>query len=126
VTRIIVVLAVLSMLLVACGGDRVLTVDDAGERVSLSQGDELRVTLEGNATTGFIWELSDYDPAVIAPLGEPVYADAGGDRVGAPGEWTWTLRAVGDGESAVSFVYHRTWEDDPPASAFSFTAAVGG
>ena len=40
------------------------------------------------------------------------------------GTWTWTLRAVAEGESPVRFVYHRAWEDEVPASVFSFTAAV--
>jgi len=125
-TRIAALLAVLVVALAACGGVRSLTIDDDGNQVSLSPGDEIHVTLAGNATTGFVWELVEYDSSVMAPLGEPTYEEDGGDAVGAGGTWTWTLRALGDGESTVRFVYHRTWEDKPPASAFSFTAAVGG
>jgi inhibitor of cysteine peptidase len=91
----------------------------------LALGDEIQVTLDGNATTGFSWELVEYNPAVIAPVGEPTYeAAADGELVGTGGSWTWTLRAVAAGESPVRFVYHRTWEDEPPESTFSFTAAV--
>ncbi len=121
-----VVLAVVLMVVAAaCSGSQALTLDDDGERVSLAPGDEMQVTLDGNATTGFSWELVDYDPAVIAPVGEPTYDDDGGELVGAPGRWTWTLRAVAAGDSPVQFVYHRAWEEDPPESTFSFTAAVG-
>jgi predicted secreted protein len=124
-TRIAVVLAVLTLLLAACGGSRTLTIDADGDRVPLSPGDEIRVALVGNMTTGFTWDLVEYDAAVIAPLGDPTYEqDGSGDAVGTGGTWTWTLRAVAEGESPVRFVYRRSWEDEDPASVFSFTATV--
>lgn len=123
-TRVVFVV-VLLVVAVACAGSRGLSVDDDGTRVSLAPGDEIQVTLEGNATTGFSWELIEYDPAVIAPLGEPTYEESDGEQVGAGGTWTWTLRAAAAGDSPVRFVYHRTWEDEPPESSLSFTAAVG-
>ena len=107
-----------------CGGTPVITADDDGARIALAPGDEIQVTLAGNATTGFSWELAEYDAAVIHPLGEPAYDADGGDVVGSGGEWTWTLQAVAAGESPVTFVYHRPWEDVPPESTFSFVAAV--
>jgi len=124
-TRIIALLAIVAVALAACAGTRSLTIDDNEDRVSLSPGDEVQVTLDGNATTGFIWELAEYDSAVIDSLGEPTYEEETGDVVGAGGTWTWTLHAVGEGESMVRFVYHRTWEEKTPESVFSFTAAVG-
>ncbi len=124
-TRVAIVLSALILVLAACGGTRSLTIDDNGDRVSLSPGEEIRVSLDGNATTGFTWELVENDVTVIAPVGEPVYEEATGDMVGTGGTWTWTLRAVGTGESPVRFVYHRTWEDEPPAADYSFVAIVG-
>ena len=122
--RMVVVVVILMVVAVACSQGLALTIDDDGDRVSLTPGDEIQVTLAGNATTGFSWELADYDPAVITPLGEPTYEEDDGELVGAGGEWTWTLRAVAAGESPVRFVYHRAWEDEPPESVFSFVASV--
>lgn len=123
--RVIVAVAVLVVVVGACAGNDALTLDSDGDRVSLTPGDEIQVTLEGNATTGFSWELVEFDPGVIAPVGEPTYEADESDLAGAGGRWTWTLRAVAAGESPVRFVYHRSWEDEPPASSFSFTAVVG-
>ena len=122
--RIAVVVAILTVVAAACSQGLALTVDDDGDRVSLTPGDEIQVTLAGNATTGFSWELVEYDPAVITSLGEPTYEEGDGELVGAGGEWTWTLRVVAAGESPVRFVYHRAWEDEPPESVFSFVAVV--
>ncbi len=125
-TRVAVAVTVLMVGVVACGGNRALTVDDDGARVSLTPNEQITVTLEGNATTGFGWELVEYDPAVVMLLGEPTYEEGDEELVGAGGDWTWTLRAVAAGESPVRFVYHRSWEDEPPESGFSFTASVDG
>ena len=122
--RIVVVVAILMVVAVACSRGPSLTLDDEGDRVSLAPSDEIQITLAGNATTGFSWELVEYDPAVVTPLGQPTYEEDDGELVGAGGEWMWTLRAVAAGESRVRFVYHRTWEDEPPESVFSFVAVV--
>jgi inhibitor of cysteine peptidase len=124
-SRVGVLLTILVLAITACGGIRSLTIDNDGDWVPLSPGEKIEITLGGNATTGFIWELVEYDPAVITPLGDPSYEEDGGDAVGTGGTWTWTLRAVADGESPVRFVYHRSWEDQDPASIFSLTVAVG-
>ena len=123
-TRMVVVVTLLMVVAAACSQGSVLTLDDDGDRVSLAPSDEIQVTLAGNATTGFSWELIEYDPAVITPLGEPTYEEDDGELVGAGGEWTWKLRAVAAGDSQVRFVYHRAWEDEQPESVFSFVAAV--
>ncbi len=122
--RIVVVVAIMMVVAAACSQGLALSVDDDGDRVSLRPGDEIQVTLAGNATTGFSWELVEYDPAVITPLGEPTYEEGDVELVGAGGEWTWTLRGVAGGESQVQFAYHRAWEDEPPESVFSFVAVV--
>jgi len=123
--RVVLSMLLLLAVLGGCSGDRTVTVDNDGDRVSLAPGEEIRVTLDGNITTGFSWELVEYDPLIISPLGDATYEEDGGDTVGAGGRWTWTLQAVAAGETPVRFVYHRTWEEDPPAQTFSFTAVVG-
>ncbi len=101
-----------------------MTLDNNGERVALGPGDTIEVHLEGNATTGFNWELVDLDPKVISTEGEPVYETADTDLVGTAGTWIWTLVAQQPGECVVQFVYHRSWEDEQPEATFSFTANV--
>jgi inhibitor of cysteine peptidase len=124
--RVRVTLVGIGLMLVAsaCSGTGALAADNNGERVSLAPGDEIEITLEGNITTGFAWGLVDYDPTIIATVSEPAYVEGATDAVGVGGTWTWTLRAVSKGESLVSFVYERPFEDVPPVETFSFTAVV--
>jgi inhibitor of cysteine peptidase len=125
VTRSIVLLGFAAVLLTGCSAAHTLDIGDDGTRLSLAEGDKVTVTLEGNATTGYTWELVDYDPEVITPRGEPTYEAADTELVGGGGTWTWTLIAAEPGECSVGFVYHRPWEEVPPLGAFSFIATVG-
>ena len=122
--RVFALLALLAVTVAGCSASRSLGLEDDGTRVALRSGDEIEITLAGNATTGFSWELVEFDPAVITALGESVYEEVDTDLVGGGGEWTWTLAAQGSGECEVRFVYDRTWEDEPPEEAFSFFASV--
>jgi predicted secreted protein len=70
--RVFALLASLVVMLAGCSAGRSLGLDDDGNRVALSRGDEIEVTLEGNATAGFSWDLVEFDPAVITALAESV------------------------------------------------------
>jgi predicted secreted protein len=122
--RVLAVLTLLAVTAAGCSASRSLGLEDDGSRVALRSGDEIEITLAGNATTGFSWELVEFDPAVITALDEPVYEEVDTDLVGGGGEWIWTLAAQESGECEVRFVYHRTWEDEPPEETFSFIASV--
>ncbi len=116
---------VLLIVAAACTAEgQSLDASNDGTRVHLSPGGEVEVALEGNATTGFIWELVELDPDVIASGNEPAYKETESGAVGDGGSWTWTLVGQEQGECTVRFVYHRPWEDEPPEDTFSFTAVV--
>ena len=62
----------LLMLLTACGSAAVkLDEQDNGKSVDLESGKTVSITLEGNPTTGYGWEISEIDPAVAELAGEP-------------------------------------------------------
>ena len=123
-TRMFFTAAIALLMLAACAGDSTLTIEDNGDRIELIPGGEIQIALDGNITTGFAWNLVEYDAAVIETTGEPTYEEDGGDVTGAGGRWTWTMQAVAAGESPVRFEYRRPWEDVPPQSTFAIVVAV--
>jgi inhibitor of cysteine peptidase len=123
-----VVLTVVLVLVVGRGANGVHRLDagDEGAVVELAVGERIVLVLEGNATTGYEWELVQVDETVVAPAGEPEYRSAsGGD--GAGGTYTFRFDAVGTGEATVTLVYRRSWEAEEPGpeTRFTFTALVG-
>ena len=85
--------------------------------------------LEGNPTTGYAWQVTAIDAAVLAPAGEPDY-ESSSDADGAGGTYTFHFDVVGAGETEVVLQYFPSWEEPTDtAGRFAFTvraATPGG
>jgi len=100
------------MILTACSSAAVkLDEQGNGQSVELEAGQKLTVSLAGNPTTGYSWEVSEIDPAVVELVGEPDY-QSDSDLIGSGGVYTFVFKGVGPGQSGVKLVYHRSWETD--------------
>jgi inhibitor of cysteine peptidase len=104
--------------------ERWLTEADAGRTVDLHAGDRLSISLGGNPTTGYSWELAAVDKQVLAPLGKLGYA-ASSEAVGAGGVFAFEFEAVAEGQTALRLVYRRPWEKRRrPAQTFAVNVMV--
>jgi len=106
----------------------VLTAADAGLDLEVAVGDTIEVTLEGNPSTGYGWEVESVDAAVLEMVGEPEFVSAAAaDLVGAAGTFTFTFTAAAGGKTDLVLVYRRPWEADAtPADGFGATITVVG
>jgi inhibitor of cysteine peptidase len=101
------------------------TVDDAGREMELKKGQTLVVTLEGNPTTGYSWEVAEpLDGQVLRQVGEPEFK-AESEALGAGGEQTLRFEAVNTGKMTLKLVYHRPWEKGvDPLETYSIQVVV--
>ena len=105
-------------------GFRWLTEADAGGTVELRTGDRLSVSLTGNPTTGYSWELAAVDRHVLAPVDEPSY-QASSAAIGAGGMFAFEFEATATGRTELRLVYRRPWEKSrPPAQSFTVSVTV--
>ncbi len=108
-------------------GDVALGAEDDGSEVELAAGQTLEVTLESNPTTGYGWEVSEVDGAVLAQEGEAQFQEApteGEQVVGAGGVQTFRFTAS-PGETTLTLVYRRPWEKDvDPLETFTVHVTV--
>jgi inhibitor of cysteine peptidase len=116
------------LILAACGvwGPDTVQVreQDSGGTVELHRGDRLVVVLEGNPTTGYVWEQVAGDAAVIGSAGEPTFTPES-QALGAGGTVSVPFTAVGAGQTTLKLAYHRTFEPGvPPLKTFEVTAVV--
>lgn len=88
----------------------------------VEQGQQFKVTLPANHTTGYRWVLASMPPAkVVKLLGSKYLPDKaetknGVRRKGVGGREVWTFQAMGPGTTLISLYYVRTWEKgQPPA-----------
>ena len=101
-----------------------LTEADAGRLVELRVGDILEVILPGNPTTGFQWEVSEINSAILETIGEPKF-EPSSNAVGSGGNVTLRFEAVGTGQTELKLIHHRPFEENiPPMQTFEVTITV--
>ncbi len=94
-----------------------------GSKINLSMGQEFKVILPENPTTGFRWNPISSGESVCKLLDNAF--DLDGDTIGNGGSHFWLFQAVKEGSAKIEFVYSRSWEHDkPPARTFTLGVNV--
>ena len=102
-----------------------LNATDNNTTINVTAGEFLVVTLEGNPTTGYTWEVTEpLDEQVLRQVGEIAFVPES-DLIGAGGVQIATFEAVGAGEATIKLVYHRPWETEvEPVDTFTVNVTV--
>lgn len=124
-------LIILASLLYACGAQgssqtstRQLTEADNGRLIELNVGDTLEITLPGNPTTGFQWEVDSVDSAILRQVGESKF-EPSNNAVGSGGQVTFRFEAVGTGQTELKLIHHRLFEENvAPIQTFEVSVTV--
>jgi len=109
---LVAVVVVATCLVAGCVGE-VKTYTDSGQAVSIGLNQEFVIALGSNPTTGYGWQES-YDE-VILELVEKTYKpgeEAKGGVVGAGGVEHFRFKALKTGETEITIVYKRAWEEE--------------
>jgi inhibitor of cysteine peptidase len=93
-------------------------------KVKMKTGDTLEITLEGNPTTGYIWEKVEGDNTILSPQGDYKYTPAK-PLVGSGGKFVFTFQGAATGKTRLCLIYHRSFEKNvAPAKAFEIMVIV--
>jgi len=105
-----------------------VTANEAGKVVRAAVGNLVAITLQSNPSTGYNWELRDFDyGAADFYKSETLAAESGNALFGAPTKTVITLQAVKPGSQDITLVYRRLWEPpDQVAETFQFRLLVDG
>ena len=103
---------------------RTLQESDSGQAITLSPGEQFELTLSGNPTSGYQWEVSSYNAAYIQPAAEPGFQQSS-DLVGAGGYFQFRFQAVKPGRTTLKLVYRRPFEkQSKPLRTFTLKISV--
>ena len=95
-----------------------ITAADNGGSVQVAAGGQIKVTLPGNPTTGYVWQVTANDESILRPLGYAFTPDT--DAVGAGGVETFAFQVMAPGVVELELVNSRPWESDiAPAQTFA-------
>lgn len=83
-------------------------------------GDELRVTLDANPTTGYVWQRADTATNLLRQIGPIAYEtpSARSGLYGAPVKMVARFKAIAPGAATLRLVYVRPLEAVAPAQQF--------
>ncbi len=128
----VVVLVLMGMLLVvalsACGSAAAppleLTSQDNASQKAIGVGQQLKITLDANPTTGYEWAVDGVVPVQLEQLGEPQYSSQS-SLAGAGGMEVWTFVGKSAGVGTLKLKYWRSFEPTAaPVSTFEVTVDV--
>ena len=125
----VALLAVIGLLVASCGGSSVvnLTDVDSGSEVEVSTGDEVRIELDANATTGYEWVVAEGSELTFLELVDSEYLEPDTGLVGAPGIQVFEFEVAGEGSGILRLEYLRSFEKLPvPERVVEFIILVDG
>ena len=99
-----------------------LDEDDSGSAVTVDVGGRLYVSLSGNASTGYEWEVAEMDEAILEHTGTTYRPHCGMPGCGETGSWRFT--ALSPGTTTLRMIYHRPWEEEEPDRVFELTVTA--
>lgn len=105
---------------------KVITMADNGGYVYVKPGDELRLELESNPTTGYSWSyITKPDPNVLIETNYEYIPDKTDEKiVGGGGKEIWSYKPVNIGSTAIEMNYSRPWESKAPVKTFAVKVIV--
>ncbi|MCG2766855.1 MAG: protease inhibitor I42 family protein [Anaerolineae bacterium] len=124
--NVIIILLAILLLAAGCGSSKEIDLgaDDNGRKVEMKAGQVLVISLESNPTTGYAWEVVNFEEGVLEQAGEPEFK-ADSKLVGAGGVQTFRFKAAEAGEIELKLLHHRSWEEDvEPLDTFTVQVVV--
>jgi predicted secreted protein len=101
----------------------ILTEQDNGRTLEVHVQQSIAVQLRGNPSTGYAWSFSASDQSV-STTGSSTYTSDPGGGVGGGGTFSFPFRAVGSGETTLSFRYEQPWNPASLAQTFKVAFVV--
>ena len=119
-------LILVTLLLSACSTAALrVGTEDNGTQIELKKDQLLEIALPSNVTTGFSWEVSQNNGALLAIQGDPLYEEAQPGTMGGGGTTLFTFKAVDAGTLTLELVYHQAWDaETPPADTYTLAITI--
>ena len=90
---------------------------------ALKSGEKFSIKLDANPTTGYDWNVSVSDEAVLT-LEKSEYRHGGSDAEGAGGTQVLVFKAGKAGAATIDLVYQRSWEPREDDEHIQYTVTV--
>jgi inhibitor of cysteine peptidase len=123
--KLLVYLAILSLILAACKSQADVQVSDPAKNLEATVGNEFKIVIASNASTGYHWGLvGDLDTTIVEYVSNE-YKGIGPAVPGKGGEEVWTFKAVAAGQTQITLGYYPpSNQPTDPQQTITFTVVV--
>jgi len=96
-----------------------------GQTIHLFQNHIIEISLKGNPTTGYSWEVGSIAPTALIQIGEPEFIP-NSQMDGSEGLIIFRFQAVGKGMTTpLKLIYHRSFEKNvTPIKTFEISISI--
>ena len=94
-----------------------------GRDVHLQVGDELKLSLRENRSTGYRWELTQ-NPGSALHMVADTFEAAAASRPGSSGARHWIFKAYDTGHASIELQSRRSWENVPSGVDFKCNVLI--
>lgn len=128
--NLFILLIVATLALTACGSKPTeatapqLEISDPGKSIEVTAGNEFKIVIDSNPSTGYQWKLvGALDENIIQfvsnefRVSEPIMPGAGGSDV-------WVFKAIAAGEAAITLGHFPPGDGQPAEQEVTFTVSV--
>lgn len=117
------------LMLTACNGKTIkISAEDNNSTVSMKSDETLSISIDGNPTTGYTWEVDSVDQNILQLVGEAEYSpdsNINPKKTGVGGTYNFKFTPVSPGTTTLRLKYWRTFEpENPPIETFEVTVVV--
>ena len=96
---------------------------DAGKTIQVPSGSTIHVILDGNPTTGYVWEATSVDASILSHVGNSFTHDS--SAIASVGKVTLSFQTTGSGQTVLQLTYHQRFESHQHSSkTFEVTLVV--
>jgi inhibitor of cysteine peptidase len=100
---------------------KILTIDDTGKTQSFKVGELITMKLPENPTTGFNWEIKEFDKKILE-LTDTQYEIVEDVQIGGGGTKTFKFKLKSPGSTRIKLILKRSM--DPDSSAIQYFEAI--
>ena len=93
-----------------------------GKTITVNQFDLVEINLAGNPTTGYIWQITGFNPEIVTFQDHQYQSTT--NMPGSGGTDTFIIKAASQGTCQLTIVQSRPWENSGPIAVFNVTITV--
>ncbi|WKZ37060.1 MAG: protease inhibitor I42 family protein [Anaerolineales bacterium] len=121
---LLLLISILALSACTSGGSDIFKISDPAKQLEAASGNEFKIIIAANVTTGYHWELVEELDESIVEFVSREYRPDQPITTGSGGVDVWTFKAVSAGETTITLGYYPPSSGEEPEQTAVFSLTV--